>query len=69
MLLESTMGKTCILLEDVDILFEEDKGFWNAIQAIIETSKCPIILTCSGKRSTVENSVDHSSSIRMSPIS
>ena len=40
------MGKTCILLEDVDVLAEEDKGFWSMIQSVISTAKCPIIMTC-----------------------
>ena len=33
------------LPSQVDIVFEEDKGFWAAIQTFIETTKRPIILT------------------------
>ncbi|KGN54574.1 uncharacterized protein LOC101216488 isoform X2 [Cucumis sativus] len=38
-------AKPLILLEDVDIIFLEDRGFISAIQEIAETGKGPIILT------------------------
>ncbi|XP_023523707.1 uncharacterized protein LOC111787864 isoform X1 [Cucurbita pepo subsp. pepo] len=38
-------AKPLILLEDVDILFPEDRGFISAIQEIADTGKVPIILT------------------------
>ena len=31
----------------VDIIFEEDKGFWTAIETFMNTTKRPIILTAS----------------------
>jgi DNA polymerase III delta prime subunit len=35
-----------ILLEDVDVLFEEhDKGFWSAVYEVLRASRKPIILT------------------------
>ena len=34
-----------ILVEDVDIFFEEDKGFWAALLTLIRTTKNPIIMT------------------------
>ncbi|CAG2239315.1 unnamed protein product [Mytilus edulis] len=34
-----------ILFEDVDIVFEEDKGFWSAIQTFMNSTKIPIVLT------------------------
>jgi sorting nexin-8 len=38
-----------ILLEDVDVLFEEhDKGFWSAVYEVLRASRKPIILTSNG---------------------
>ncbi|XP_052071004.1 ATPase family AAA domain-containing protein 5-like isoform X2 [Mytilus californianus] len=34
-----------ILFEDVDVVFEEDKGFWSAIQTFMNSTKIPIVLT------------------------
>jgi telomere length regulation protein len=36
-----------ILFEDVDILFEQDKGFWSVIENLVTISRRPIIITCS----------------------
>ncbi|KAI5957337.1 hypothetical protein KGF54_000265 [Candida jiufengensis] len=38
--------KGLVLFEDVNILFEQDKTFWQVVQDIINVSKRPIILTC-----------------------
>ncbi|KAK9453996.1 hypothetical protein V1511DRAFT_503880 [Dipodascopsis uninucleata] len=38
--------KSLLLIEDVDTVFEEDKAFWLTLFRLIETSKRPIILTC-----------------------
>uniref|UniRef100_K3WSX3 ATPase AAA-type core domain-containing protein n=1 Tax=Globisporangium ultimum (strain ATCC 200006 / CBS 805.95 / DAOM BR144) TaxID=431595 RepID=K3WSX3_GLOUD len=35
-----------VLFEDVDVVFEEDKGFLTSLCAIAKHSKCPIVLTC-----------------------
>ncbi|CAX40510.1 telomere length regulation protein, putative [Candida dubliniensis CD36] len=35
-----------VLLEDVNVLFEQDKTFWSVVQEVINVSKRPIILTC-----------------------
>lgn len=41
--------QTLILVEDVDILFPDDRGCIAAIQQIAETAKGPIILTSNSK--------------------
>jgi hypothetical protein len=39
---------TILLFEEIDVIFEEDTGFFHALKLLIEQSKRPIILTCNG---------------------
>lgn len=40
--------KGLICFDEVDILYEEDKGFWTCVTALVEKSRRPIIITCNG---------------------
>lgn len=39
--------KSVILLDDADVLFEEEQSFWTGLDKFVETSRRPVILTCS----------------------
>ena len=42
------VNQSIILLEEADILFQGEGGFWGAVMDIIRDSRRPIIMTCNG---------------------
>ena len=38
------------LLVQVDVIFEEDKSFWMAVNSFMQNAKCPIVLISTGKK-------------------
>lgn len=38
--------KSIVLLDEVDILFDEDQTFWTGLDKFVETSRRPVIMTC-----------------------
>ncbi|KXG39732.1 uncharacterized protein LOC8054300 isoform X2 [Sorghum bicolor] len=51
-------NKTLILFEDVDTVFDEDRGFISTILKMAETTKWPIILTSNRKDPSLPNLLD-----------
>lgn len=42
--------QSLVLLEEVDILFKEDAGFWPAVVDFIRCCQRPVVMTCNGER-------------------
>lgn len=46
---ETKFRQSLILIEEVDILFEEESSFWPAVISLIAESRRPVIMTCNGQ--------------------
>ncbi|XP_067132701.1 ATPase family AAA domain-containing protein 5 [Centruroides vittatus] len=54
----SISSLSVILFDDVDVIFDEDEGFWNAVNAFLRTSKIPVILTASNHLHSVQCNIN-----------
>ena len=44
--LDTAIESSLVLFEEVDIVFDDDVGFYAALRKLARHSKCPIVLTC-----------------------
>ncbi|ANB15224.1 Elg1p [Sugiyamaella lignohabitans] len=59
------LQNSIVLLEEVDVLYEEEKSFWAGLQRFTEISRRPIVLTCTNPTSlpsTITDSVSGNTS-------
>lgn len=52
---ETKFRQSLILIEEVDILFEEEATFWPAVVSLIAESRRPVIMTCNGQSCSVSS--------------
>ena len=43
---ETAVESSLVLFDEVDVVFDDDVGFYAALLKLARQSKCPIVLTC-----------------------
>ncbi|CAK1362304.1 unnamed protein product [Cercospora beticola] len=59
--------QSLILIEEVDILFKDDKEFWTTILELVGSSKRPFIMTCNDEDLVAWQTVPHHAFLRFRP--